>query len=122
MIRRELSIQTQQQMALAAIAIERYRLKKGRIPSELAALVPEYLPLLPRDYMDGKPLRYRLGSNGGFQLYSVGQDGKDNGGDPASRPDTSHHPQIWDGRDAVWPTPATTEEAEKSLKLEGKDQ
>jgi len=122
MIRRELSIQTQQQMALAAIAIERYRLKKGRIPSELAALVPEVLSVLPRDYMDGKPLRYRLVSNGGFQLYSVGQDGKDNGGDPTSRAGASHRPQIWDGRDAVWPTPATTEEAEKSLRLEGKDQ
>jgi hypothetical protein len=121
MLRRALSIQTQQQMALAAIAIERYRLKKGHIPSELSALVPEYLPIVPRDNMDGKALRYRLAPNGGFQLYSVGQDGKDNGGDPTLRPGTSHYAQIWDGRDAVWPTPATPEEAENFLRREHKD-
>ncbi len=121
MIRKELSVQTQQQMALAAIAIERYRLKKGRIPSELSALVPDYLPIVPRDNMDGKALRYRLAPNGGFQLYSVGQDGKDNGGDPTPRPGSSHYAQIWDGRDAVWPTPATTEESENFLRRERKD-
>lgn len=121
LIRKALSIQTQQQMAITAIAIERYRLKKGHIPSELSALVPDYLPVLPRDGMDGKSLRYRLAPHGGFQLYSVGHDGTDNGGDPTLRPGTSHYPQIWDGRDAVWPTRATPDEAEKSLRLENKD-
>ncbi len=29
---------------------------------------------------------------------------------------------IWDGRDAVWPTPATAEKAEKYLRLENKGQ
>jgi hypothetical protein len=119
-IRRTLSIQTQQQMALAVIAIERYRLKRGRIPAELSALVPEYLSAVPRDGMDGKALRYRLASNGRFQLYSVGQDGKDNGGDPTLRPGAGPYPQIWDGRDAVWPSAATTEEAEKSLMIGNK--
>jgi hypothetical protein len=122
MIRKELSVQTQQQMALAAIAIERYRLKKGHLPSELSVLVPEYLSAVPRDSMDGKALRYRLAANGSFQLYSVGYDGKDNGGDPTLRPGTSRYPQIWDGRDAVWPAPATADEAEKSLLLEHKSQ
>jgi hypothetical protein len=122
MIRKELSVQTQQQMALAAIAIERYRLKKGHLPSELSVLVPEYLSAVPRDSMDGKALRYRLAANGSFQLYSVGYDGKDNGGDPTLRPGTSRYPQIWDGRDAVWPAPATADGAEKSLLLEHKSQ
>ena len=121
MIRRSLLAQTQRQMALIAVAIERYRLKKGHIPSELSALVPEYLPALPRDGMDGKTLRYRLAPNGEFQLYSVGLDGKDNGGDPTPRSGSSRYHQIWDGRDAAWPTPATAEEAEKCLRLGSKE-
>src|SRR5207302_4095194 len=119
-VRKELSIQTQQQMALGAIAIERYRLKEGHIPRDLSALVPGFLSAVPRDGMDGKALRYRLTANGGFQLYSVGHDGKDNGGDATLRPGASHYPQIWDGRDAVWPAPANSEEAEESLRLENK--
>ena len=122
MIRKELSIQTQQQMAVAAVAIERYRLKKGHVPLELSALVPEFLSAVPRDGMDGKALRYRLVSNGGFQLYSVGHDGRDNGGDPSLRSGASRYPQIWDGRDAVWPAPATEREAENSLRFENRRQ
>jgi len=58
MIRKTLVMQTQQQMELAAIAIYRYRLKTGHLPVNLSDLVPDYLPALPQDFMDGKPLRY----------------------------------------------------------------
>ena len=51
----------------------------------------------------------------------IGDDGVDNGGDPTPRPGASQNPQIWDGRDVLWPTPATAEEAEISLRLEHKD-
>jgi len=49
--------------------------------------------------------------NGTFVLYSIGDDGVDDGGDPASR--TSTRSVGWDrGRDYVWPAPASEEEIE----------
>jgi len=94
------------EMTVTAIAIHRYRLRAGNLPADLAALVPEYLPQPPHDWMDGQPLRYQPHRDGTFTLYSVGADGRDDGGDPkpADRPRAL---SIWDGRDAVWPQPAT---------------
>ena len=64
---------------LTALAVERYRLAKGGLPRALSELVPDYLQAVPDDPCDGKPLRYeRL--DGGFMVYSVGQDGLDDGG------------------------------------------
>jgi hypothetical protein len=112
MIRRTLEVQTQQQMALAVLGIQRYRLRTGRLPAQLSDLVPGYLSVSPHDFMDGKALRYRLRpGNEGFLLYSVGEDGKDDGGDPAQQEGKERYRQIWDGRDAVWPCAATVEEA-----------
>jgi hypothetical protein len=51
-----------------------YRVRHGAFPSGLAELGP-----VPTDPFDGKPLRYQL-ENGGFVVYSVGQDKTDNGG------------------------------------------
>ena len=115
MIRKTLSMQTAQQMAVAAIAIQRCVLRTGHAPSALSALVPDYLSSLPSDCMDGKPLRYRLQPNGGFMLYSVGEDGKDDGGDSSMIPDKQNYRRIWDGKDAVWPAVATEAEAAKAL-------
>jgi len=96
---------------VAAIALRRYELHHGKPATSLAALVPEILSELPRDFMDGQPLRYRLTSNGDFVLYSVGTDGRDDGGDPNPLPALSGaiH-KLWNGRDIVWPKPATPEE------------
>jgi hypothetical protein len=112
MIRKTLEVQTQQQMALTVLGIQRYRLRTGRLPAQLSELVPEYLAALPHDFMDGKALRYRQRpGEDDFLLYSVGEDGKDDGGDPAQQADKKVYRQIWDGRDAVWPSAATAEEA-----------
>jgi hypothetical protein len=92
-------------MTLAAIALKRYQLRHGKLPSSLEALVPEFLPALPYDYMSAKPLCYRHKTDGSYVLYSVGVDGKDDGGDPTPLPGTP--PGLWGGRDAVWPSPAT---------------
>ena len=110
---RALSSQTQQQMAIAAIAIQRYRLKTGEFPPALDALIPAYLPQLPQDRMDGKTLRYRRKTEGGFLLYSAGEDGKDDGGNPGLPTDKKEYRKIWDGMDAVWPMAATREETMK---------
>jgi hypothetical protein len=118
LIRQTLEIQTQQQMVIAALGIQRYRLKTGKLPPELSALVPEYMAMIPHDFMDGKGLRYRLlpGAND-FVLYSVGEDGKDDGGDSTLMKEKEKKSvrQIWDGRDAVWPAAATEEEAKLAM-------
>ena len=115
-IRRTLEVQTQQQMVLTVLGVQRYRLRTGRLPAQLSDLVPEYLTAWPHDFMDGKALRYRLLSgDGDFLLYSVGEDGKDDGGDPAQQADKKTYHQIWDGRDAVWPSAATAEEAKLAV-------
>ena len=77
-------------MAVTAIALKRHQLRSGRFPNNLSDLVPSLLPEVPVDWMDGQPLRYRLNTDGTYTLYSVGQDGRDDNGDPT--------------KDEVWPT------------------
>jgi hypothetical protein len=61
------------------MAVERYRLARGALPSSLGDLVPAYLDIVPEDPFTGQPLRYeKLGR--GFVVYSVGPDGRDDGG------------------------------------------
>jgi hypothetical protein len=96
---------TLNQMASTAIALKRYQLLHGQLPAALASLVPEFLPACPRDYMNGQDLRYRSNGDGSFTLYSVAEDGVDDGGDPSSA-DSSNSKQPtrpWMGRDWVWP-------------------
>jgi len=71
---------TRKQQALAAIALERFFAKHGSYPAKLDELVPEFLPAVPVDVCDGKPLRYRRTEIGRFMLWSVGVDGKDDEG------------------------------------------
>ncbi len=105
-LRRFLQFETQRQLTIAAIALRRYKLRHGHPSPTLDALVPDLLSRPPLDYMDGKQLRYRPGNDGNFVLYSVGEDGIDDGGDPTPRT-PSHAPGLWYGRDAVWPQAAS---------------
>jgi hypothetical protein len=99
---------TFREMTTTAIALKRHQLRYGHWPANLAALVPEFLPGVPRDLMDGQPLRYRVRPAGSFLLYSVGEDGKDDGGNPVPAGDSTGP---WDyrgeGRDWVWPQAST---------------
>ena len=61
-------------------ALERHRLAHGSFPASLDALVPVYLPSLPRDVMNGEPLHYRTETAGGYTLYSVAWNLRDDGG------------------------------------------
>jgi hypothetical protein len=104
------TVEAARQLTVTAIALKRYQLRHGNYPADLAALVPEFLPVIPKDPVDGKPLRYRRSDDGTFLLYSVGEDGVDNGGDP-SRADKEVRSLDWQfGRDWVWPQPATADE------------
>jgi len=55
-------------------------------------------------YLSAKPLGYRLKADGSCVLYSVGDDGIDDGGDSTPPPGTPAG--MWAGQDAVWPSPA----------------
>ncbi len=98
-------------MLVTAIALERYRLRHGKYPGQLADLTPDLLSKVPLDFMDGKQLRYRLRDEGTFLLYSVGEDGKDDGGDGSPPQGSTMANKPWYRmRDAVWPVPATAQE------------
>jgi hypothetical protein len=73
-------MQTYVDATRVACALERYRLTNGKYPETLAPLVPRYLDRIPSDIIDGKPLRYRLNSDGSFLIYSVGWNRTDDGG------------------------------------------
>jgi len=111
-VNRAMRMETERSIVLAAIGIKRYTLRHGRAPETLSALVPEYLPAVPIDYMDGKPVRYRLNPDGSTVLYSVGEDGTDGDGDAGVKADAGNGRNIWDRNDFVWPTPALPEEVE----------
>lgn len=108
---RALQCATQRELIVAAIAVKRYEVHHRKPPPSLAALVPDILPELPRDFMNGQPLLYRPLPDGAFVLYSLGTNGRDDGGDPNPPPTVRREiHKLWDGRDVVWPKPATPEE------------
>jgi hypothetical protein len=98
--------ETQRRLTVAAIALARHRLRDGRYPPTLETLVPQFLSAVPIDLMSAKPLGYHLNPDGSFTLYSVGEDGRDDGGDATSSTVTNRF-DLWSGRDAVWPLAAT---------------
>jgi hypothetical protein len=102
--------ETQRELAVTAIALKRHFRKHGEYPKDLGGLVPDFLAALPIDWMDGKPLRYKRTTPKSFRLWSVGQDHKDDGGDPTLKPGRTRY---WtDGIDLVWPARATPAEIE----------
>lgn len=54
-----------------------YERANGRLPETLGELVPQFIDEVPADGFDGKPLRY---SRERRLVWSVGRDGKDDGG------------------------------------------
>jgi hypothetical protein len=94
-------------LARAAIALERHRLRHGGFPESLEALDAAVLPAggLPNDLVTGGPLRYRRTDNGRFDLYAVGWNGTDDGGVTAWQNESKGIPDRTQG-DWVWPQPA----------------
>jgi hypothetical protein len=54
--------QTLRELAVAGLALKRHQLRYQNMPTALEALVPEFLPAVPRDFMDGTTLKYELTS------------------------------------------------------------
>ncbi len=68
--------------ARLVVAIERYRLTHGEPPASVDALVPEYLDEVPIDLAWGGAYEYRRSGEApkGYEAYSRGLDGIDDGG------------------------------------------
>jgi hypothetical protein len=62
------------------LAIMQCARDRGRKPTELAELVPEYLDSVPLDPYSGQPFLYRMTEPHAHILYSTGPDGIDDGG------------------------------------------
>lgn len=62
-----------------AFALAAYHADQKKYPEKLADLVPKYLPKLHDDLFTDKPLIYKR-ADAGYLLYSVGVNGKDEGG------------------------------------------
>ncbi len=71
-------------MADAAIGVQRYFRVHGKLPEKLDELVPTFLPSVPMDPYDGKPLRYVVRQDE-YVVYSIGKNGVDDGGVRESR-------------------------------------
>jgi hypothetical protein len=97
-------------LAVTAIALERYRLLHGKAAPDLAALTPQLLPAVLLDPMDGQPLRYRTNEDGTFLLYSVGEDGSDDGGNAHPIEANPRQFSVLSGKDWVWPQVASAAE------------
>jgi len=111
-------LETQRSLMIAAIALQRYQLRYGKHPPDLESLAPEFLAAVPVDYMNGQPLHYRVEPDGSFRLYSVGLDGKDDGGNPQPVSAWKSYSSPFDGRDAVWPRLAPSEKETAGADLE----
>lgn len=78
-VRRECLARTAVQMETAILALASFKADKGRWPTALAELVPDYLPQVPTDIMADRPLNYKP-SQEGYLLYGVGKNYLDDRG------------------------------------------
>jgi hypothetical protein len=96
-------------MAAVALAVRLYASEHdGARPGSLAELTPRYLPQVPADPLARGGAALRLVSEGERAIvYSVGEDGVDDGGSEAARPELRRHYEPgepvdrWEARDAV---------------------
>lgn len=116
--------------AITIIALHRYRLDHADFPQTLDQLVPNYLPALPRDPVDGQPLRY-LRTPQSFTLYSLGYDKDDDQGrtppEPFNAVPLRSHSQD-DDTDGDWvffpeamPTPPAPDEDDDGWQYDSDD-
>ena len=88
---KSLRLHTHVQCAKAAIALERVRLATGSYPEALEAIGE-----VPRDVINGEPLRYRRDEGGGYAIYSVALNGRDDGGVESSERLAASQPDwVW---------------------------
>lgn len=110
--KKTLLAETARRMTITAIAVQRYKLAHGRYPNHLSGLIPAYLSTIPLDPVDAQPLRYHREADGTFLLYSIGENGVDDGGDPGPADHGTPKTFYWQSSDAldwVWPQATTAD-------------
>jgi len=79
---RDVECETRNGFLLVTLALHAYRLEHHHDPASLTELTPEYLKKLPEDpFVARDTFKYRVEGEG-YVLYSVGPDGRDDGGTP----------------------------------------
>ena len=76
------------QVARLGVAAEQYRFRHGKLPAKLDELAPEFIPAVPLDPFDGKPMKMKRTEHG-LIVYSIGPDMVDNGGAPFDPPEAN---------------------------------
>jgi hypothetical protein len=88
--------ETLRRLAITAMALRRCQLRHGRMPERLDELAPRFLSIRPVDPMSGgQALFYQRGADDRMELRSVGENGRDDGGQ---------------GDDVIWPQLAPANE------------
>lgn len=72
--------ETQNGLMLVTLALHAFRLEQGHYPASLAELAPAYLAKLPEDPFAVQGAFKYLPKGDHYVLYSIGPDGKDDGG------------------------------------------
>ena len=80
-IRRQAQLRTALLQVLVAVELEEHRRSTGAYPESLDELRLKHLEELPLDPFSGKSFHYEK-RPGGYLLYSVGPNGKDDAGTP----------------------------------------
>lgn len=94
--------------AVAACALERYRIEHGAYPETLAAANHPGEKSIPADIISGKPIGYRKTAHGQYALWCVGFTGIDHGGKRVLDPKTPESTRFSDpayAGDWVWDFP-----------------
>jgi hypothetical protein len=94
----------ERRLAAAGLAVKWYQADHdGRPPATLEELVPKYFPAVPADPFapGGKPLRY-VADGERLNVYSVNENGIDDGGSEVLMNGRRLKQNRWDHLDAVW--------------------
>ena len=83
---KDVNMETQNGLLLVCLALHTYRLEHGRYPASLTELAPDYLKKIPYDPFALEGAFSYLLKGKSYVLYSVGPDGKDDGGTPIDDP------------------------------------
>jgi hypothetical protein len=71
--------------AYIACGLERYRVAHGKYPEKLEALMPQFSANVPMDRIGGRAYLYKPAAQDSYVLYSVGWNGRDDGGVPGTK-------------------------------------
>lgn len=78
-----------------AFALAAYHADRGSYPAKLAELTPKYVPAVPKDIFNEADLHYRRADKG-YLLYSVGENGVDDGGNGREDAEQAKGFENWD--------------------------